>query len=190
MPENGADPVFVALSLPDVARTRLSELCSALRFPARATEARFVEPENYHVTLRFLGSLSPSVIDGVANRIRTLGSEAQAPSCGYVGCAGLPRRGRAHVFVATLSDPVGALTRLYQSLSDSLLDMGIPNEQRPFHPHVTLARFKKATDVRGLVAVARAPQEEWAPHAVMLYRSQRRRSGVRYVPLAQQPFSP
>jgi 2'-5' RNA ligase len=128
-------------------------------------------------------------VDSVVNGMRTLGEDQAALSCGYLGCAGLPRRSRAHVFVATLSDPMGALATLYQRLSDTLLDIGIPNEPRPFHPHVTLARFKKATDVRALVSVARVPRQSWKPKSLVLYRSERRRSGVRYVPLFDQPLA-
>ena len=175
MPET-ADPVFVALSLPATARAALGELCAGLRFSARGKDARFVDPENYHVTLRFLGAISPSLVEAVVGRIGAAGKARPAPACGYLGCAGLPRRSRAHVFVATLNDPNGELASLYQALSDALVQVGFPGEQRPFLPHVTLARFKKATDVRALVAVARVPQEHWTPNALVLYRSERRRS--------------
>jgi 2'-5' RNA ligase len=189
MLEGGTDPLFIALCLPDRARVELSELCAGLRLPARGISARFVDPENYHVTLRFLGSVAPSIIDEVASRIRTTGTERAAPACGYLGCAGLPRRSRAHVFVATLKDVTGALGVLYQSLSDALAELGFPGEQRPFHPHVTLARFKKVTDVRALVGATRVPREAWTPSRLVLYRSERRRRGVRYVSLFEQPLA-
>lgn len=185
-----SDPVFLALSLPAVARAALGELCAGLRFSARGKDARFVDPDNYHVTLRFLGAIAPQAIEKVVERLSAQGEARMAPRCGYLGCAGLPRRSRAHVFVATLNDPSGELAALYQALSDVLLEVGFPGEQRPFLPHVTLARFKKATDVRALVSVARVPQERWAPNALVLYRSERRRSGVRYVPLFEQALDP
>ena len=125
--------LFVGLSLTNTIRERLSYLASGL------DNARWVKPENYHLTLRFIGDLSAQDAADLDLILRAISSELfhlQFCGIGYFGKAEKPRS--IWVDVA----PNKALFRLHGKVERSVINSGFGAEGRKFKPHVTLARFR------------------------------------------------
>ena len=167
--------LFAALELPDAARLPLAAWAAALpEDPA----LRIVPAENLHVTLVFLGAQDPADADALAAAV---GSAARPlPALTVTGSAWLPAR-RPGVLVADLAAP-DELVELHAGLLGALASWHEP-EARPLRPHVTVARVRRGQRPR--IVAPEMPSLSFAASALVLYRSQPTRGGVRYEPLAR-----
>src|SRR3546814_757709 len=125
--------LFVALALPDHLRSRLAELCSGL------PGARWVAPENLHLTLRFIGEVDGRDAEDIDVALSGIHLPRFAIALSGVGEFGDGRRLRSVWVGVEASD---MLDRLHAKVEQAVQRAGQPPEQRKFKPHVTLARFK------------------------------------------------
>jgi 2'-5' RNA ligase len=174
--------LFTALGLPDAVRQRLA----LVRAPLPG--ARWVPPENMHVTLRFIGEVEPPA----AAEVDTLLSRIAAPvfDIRLAGLGTFGSRGRVRALWAGV-EKTEPLIRLQAKIEAACVHAGLLPEGRKFHPHVTLARCKNAPE---------APAAEFAAtyggfdlpaipvDAFTLYSSRMGRSGAVYSPEAVYPL--
>lgn len=129
---------FVAIDLPAEIRRSITRLLDLLR-PA-ASQVRWSRPESLHVTLKFIGELSPDDLPEATKRlasIRTGGPFAlQVRGAGYFPNERAPRV----IWLGLDSGP--ELSSLAAEVEEALLPLGIAKEKRPFAPHLTLGRLK------------------------------------------------
>jgi 2'-5' RNA ligase len=172
------------MGLPDAARDELGRTATAVR--ERVGDAAWVPVENMHLTLAFLGAVDEQRVGEVSSALgRSVEGIADVPAH-LDGVGAFPSARRARVLWAGLSDPVGGLAGLAESVLSSLEGVGFPRERRAFHPHVTLARLRqpRAVSLDGL---------EPAPIAlvvdrIVLYESRLGRPHATYEARATFPF--
>ncbi|MDW8398177.1 MAG: RNA 2',3'-cyclic phosphodiesterase [Acetobacteraceae bacterium] len=127
--------LFVALDLPDALREALS---------ARATglpHAKWVPPENYHLTLRFIGEVEPWRAEEVDECLAAL--RARPFDLTLAGAGLFQKGGKIHsVWIG--AERNDALAALQAKIETALQRIGLPAEKRRFAPHVTLARTERA----------------------------------------------
>jgi len=123
--------LFVGIELPPELRLRLSLLCSGV------PGARWVDPGNLHLTLRFIGEVD----EGTAADIDEALAEIRAPrftltlaGTGHFGGGTMPRA----LWVGVEKNP--ALSHLHDKIEAALTRLGLAPEGRRYTPHVTLAR--------------------------------------------------
>ena len=127
--------LFVALELPHATRQRLADLATQL------PGARWLPPENYHVTLRFIGEVPRHVAEELDLALAAL--RARAFGLTLAGVAMTERAGQARTLrVCVLPDP--SLGALRAKIERALQQAGAAPERRRFVPHVTLARLDQA----------------------------------------------
>jgi 2'-5' RNA ligase len=127
--------IFTGLEIPDPARQSLTTLRGGL------PGARWIDPENYHVTLRFIGDVDDLVAREVAlllGRVQRAPFELQLDGLTSFG----GRRPRA--VVATVA-PTPALTELQAEHERLMQRLGLEPEGRKYTPHVTLARLRESS---------------------------------------------
>ncbi|MER3126927.1 RNA 2',3'-cyclic phosphodiesterase [Bacillus pumilus] len=100
---------------------------------------KWTAPDDYHVTLIFLGAIPNERLEKVIELLEILTNEASVFSLelnevGYFG-----EKDRPRVFFAKPNEN-GALMQLREKVKDAVLSAGHPVEKRPFHPHMTIAR--------------------------------------------------
>jgi 2'-5' RNA ligase len=115
--------------------------------------ARWLDPADRHVTVRFLGRVEPSSVSWLGRRLAALAARRSSFSISLAGTGAFPRRSAARVLWAGVDDPSGDLRRLAE-LVDEAVAPRFPGEGRPFVGHVTLARFR---DARRLPPTVSAP---------------------------------
>jgi 2'-5' RNA ligase len=150
---------FIAVDLGNAIRDRAVALQEAL---ARVgTEVKWVEPENLHVTLLFLGEVEDRDVPAVCRAVAECAARQGAfpMTIERVGCFPNPRRPR------TLWIGVGQGTQelcaLHDVLEVPLLELGCyRREDRPYTPHITLGRVKSDRPTDRLAA-ALAKQSGW-----------------------------
>lgn len=156
--------LFVAAWLSEAAREALEDL-------PRPSEpgVRWVPPEHWHVTLRFLGRADPAVADEALRGLTAAAARAQ------LGPA-VSRLGRAILCV-----PVTGLDDLAQQVRDATAHVGKAPDPRPFNGHVTLARLRR----RGSCGLAgHRISVEMAVDEIALVDSVTHSQGARYTTLA------
>ncbi len=124
--------LFTALEIPDDFADALAALGGGL------PGARWIEPEDYHVTLRFIGDIVPRMADEVADKLR----DVRRPPL-TIGFDGLGWFGgdKPRAIVAKVSRSP-ELVELQAEHERRMRRIGLPPETRNFLPHVTLARLK------------------------------------------------
>ncbi len=100
--------------------------------------ARWVEPENYHITLRFLGDVNETVADEFAGALAAINAPAFDLQLDGLGSFG-GRRPRAIWAGIVANDALAALRQAHEKAAQMA---GLAPEQRNFHGHVTLARLR------------------------------------------------
>src|SRR5262245_13821417 len=150
---------FLAVELPDAVRARCVDLQEALA-PARG-EVKWVEEENLHITLLFLGDVDDRDLVGVC-RAATKACAALAPFPTAVeGVGAFPNARRPRTIWAGITDGAEELVELHDALEGPLLALGCyRREERRYTPHVTLGRVKGDASGGGLTAALQA-QADW-----------------------------
>ncbi len=125
--------LFVAIDLPEAHKTRLA----ALRDDA--LKARWTAPGQFHLTLRFLGEMDEESLPGLEAALTQV--REPAFSLQGRGLGVFPSLRRPGVLFAAI-DPAPTLETLQARVEAAVRALGVEAEQKPFHPHVTLARLK------------------------------------------------
>lgn len=130
--------LFVAIAIPQEIRNALASFIKELR--AIAPQVKWVRAENLHVTLKFLGNTEESKLPAIENTLNAIRSTASV-SLAFCGLGFFPNDKRPRVFWAGMvsSDNLKALA---SEIDNAAHCLGFPLEERPFAPHLTLARFE------------------------------------------------
>lgn len=120
-------------------------------------ELKVVDPENLHITYKFLGEVDEG---RVPRLLETLRETAFPPpfDAPIEDVGAFPNWNKMNVIWAGLQDPDGLLEQIARTIDEATSEMGWPREDRPFHAHVTLARRrgkKGKDDVKRILDAAR-----------------------------------
>jgi 2'-5' RNA ligase len=126
--------LFVALDIPNEIRRAIEGYVNELR--RLAPDAKWVRPEGYHVTLKFIGEWKRDVREVISALENVQSSPVQVA---FRNCGLFPNARSPRVFwVGIESD--GNLSPLAKTVDEACASLGIPREDRDFSPHLTLAR--------------------------------------------------
>ena len=174
--------LFVAIDLPEAVCDRLAALCAGV------PGARWVDPVNFHLTLRFIGEVDNRTaddIDAALAAVRVPRFDLWLRDVGIFG------RGRGVRALWAGVDPSEGLTRLQGKVENAAYAAGLPRETRKFSPHVTLARLRgvSASRLQGFVAAHSGFMAGPAPvDRFTLYSSFLSSSGAIHTPEAVYPL--
>jgi RNA 2',3'-cyclic 3'-phosphodiesterase len=145
---------FVAIDLPESLHAALAEAQRSFR--SCCPDARWTRPEGIHLTLKFLGQISDAQVKQAAEALARIGP-FEPFSIEVKGFGFFPKATRPRVFWAGVAAPA-SLAELAERVEDHLARLGFAREDRPFSPHLTLARFPTPRPQTSLeAAAARAP---------------------------------
>lgn len=131
--------LFVGLDLPWELRVRLSELCTGL------PGARWVPAANFHLTLRFLGEVTPNQAEDIDLALAALRGRRVVLDLSGVGTVN--RAGREVALWAGVARNPG-LDHLQAKVETAMQRAGLAPQKRRFLPHVTLARLDNAMEAK------------------------------------------
>ncbi len=183
--------LFVAIELDEASRASVAaEQRRALALmPA---SLRLVGPDQMHLTLAFLGNTSTELAASVVDAMQQpfVGVAAFRLSIGGLGV--FPPRGAPHTLWLGVVEGARETMVLQAAVVRRLDACGVALEDRPFHPHVTLGRWKhgRASD---RPAAERSPVRRVAStivERVTLFESRLSSQGARHFPLAHAHLSP
>ena len=186
--------LFVALEIPSAVRDNLAALIGKLRAAdalSSKNKARWVRPENLHVTLKFIGEVDAGRLDAMRAALGEI-SAAGAVELRFRGVGFFPNEKRPRVLWAGIAASPN-LAPLADEIDARLEKLETARETREFAPHLTLARF----DPPGISDQLRAAAQENATHefgAVRtgefhLFESKTRPTGAEYTRLSSFSFA-
>lgn len=174
--------LFTGLALPAPVRDRLALLQGGI------PGARWIAPEDYHITLTFIGAVDEAAaedIDAALGALRLPGFALTLRGTGSFA------RGDndSHLWIGVEAED--GLTRLKEKIDQTLLRLRLPFENRKYTPHVTVARLRHSREDRvaafmqahNLFTTGPIRVEEFA-----LYRSHQGKKGAHYAALATYPL--
>jgi 2'-5' RNA ligase len=174
----------VSVDVPQDVRASLSGSVAPIREGLRG---RWVPPENWHVTMKFLGSTWPRLLEWVIDSCRSVASRHEGFRSRLTGLGAFPNARRARVLWAGLDDPGGRMAAVAASLEDALAAEFKP-EKRAFTAHLTVARFDPAVSVVEELDAVKVSSEPFPVDRLVLYRSHLQRPAPRYEPLEEFPL--
>ena len=140
------------IAVPLAADVRDAAASARAHLAAFSDRLRWVSPEHLHLTLQFLGDITPAGVVGAAEAAGAAAG-ADAPfAITFAGLGAFPSAAAARVVWVGVARGADRLTALAKSLARALRDRGFSLDARPFAPHLTLARVRgtgRPPDVRG-----------------------------------------
>ena len=130
--------LFIAIEIPDNIRAGFASLLKEFR--AIAPQVKWVRAENLHVTLKFLGETESAKLGALQNVLSGLRS-TDPVNLEFRGLGFFPNEKRPRVFWAGMEASANLKT-LAADIDQAVHRLGFPLEDRPFAPHLTLARFQ------------------------------------------------
>jgi 2'-5' RNA ligase len=186
--------LFVALEIPAAVRDNLAAQVQELReLSANVADKRprWVRRENLHVTLKFIGEVSPAKLEGIRGALSVVRS-ASPVEIKFRGLGFFPNEQHPRVLWAG-PDASANLPSLAGDIDGALETQGIARERRAFTPHLTLARIEPP----GLHEKLRAAIQKdgardfgsFQARDFHLIESKLKPSGAEYTTLASYPFT-
>jgi RNA 2',3'-cyclic 3'-phosphodiesterase len=177
---------FVAIELPAEVKRALGALQDELR--AARADVSWPKPENFHLTLKFLGEVEEARVEEIRQACAEAASAARGFDLKLEGIGLMPHRRQPRVVYVAVGGQVRELGELKREVEEQLAALGFEQEARPFKPHVTLGRVKSRERVRELVALCesgRFAAREFSVGEIVLMRSELQAAGARYTPLSR-----
>lgn len=135
---------FIAIEIPVEIKQAIAVQSAGLQKNA-GRSVRWVTPENIHLTLKFLGDISPTNLELLCQALQAECSQ-HAPfeiSVGGLGCFPNPHRPRI-IWVGLEIPP--ELNRLQHKLENATAKLGYASEEKAFSPHLTIGRVREQAE--------------------------------------------
>jgi len=175
--------LFIAIELPDAVKRALAGLKTDI------TGARWVPADQIHLTLAFLGEVDEALLERLTGELARIQLPGFQLAFGPVGC--FPDRRRPRVLWVGL-EPQPHLKHLAAGVQEAVLACGIPQEERPFSPHITLARLKLSPSRECDAFLDQRQKLELPPISVReftLFQSRLTPQGALHTPLRSFPLA-
>lgn len=181
---------FIALPLPPDVQRALEGLHRQLA--GSQADVKWVEREQLHVTLKFLGEITEAQRQAVEAMVRRV-AEATPPFTATLDHLGaFPSVEAPRIIWVGLSEGAGETTRLAELIEQAGVAIPLAREERPFSAHVTLGRVRSPRRRAALVQALRdtvwQPPAAWRAASVRLYQSVLHAGGPQYTVLAEVPL--
>ena len=184
--------LFVAIDLPDDVKKRLEYIARILR--EAGWVARWTKPETTHLTLRFFGNRPLDSVAELRTRLRSVLMDEPVFELGTADVGVFPNSRRPRVIWLGVQDQTGTLARIARAIEAESRRLGIEPEERPFRPHLTIARLQPEdrrsvtnVDTQFAELACLRPLRFDVDH-VTLYRSDLQRVGALYTVVERFDF--
>lgn len=184
--------LFVGVPVAPAVAGELAATCASLarRATAQGVPLRWVPPESYHVTLRFLGWTRVEAVAAVTEAVQRAVAGIGPLRFRAERLGAFKNPAHATVVWAGVEDAGGGLAALAASLERELVPLGFAPERRRFHAHVTLARLREPASVENvLLPFAEQVFSETRSDFVTLFESITKPTGSEYRPVLRAALS-
>lgn len=185
---------FIAVEIPPAIHQAIEKQAAPIRSGLDSSLVRWVPVENIHLTLKFLGDVSPANLDLLEQMLCAEVGQHRAFDLGFGGLGAFPNPKRPRVIWIGIQAPAG-LEALQHGIEAATATLGYPDEQRPFSPHLTIGRVKQniaSADMQKIRAALESSKVgslgTTRVSAVHLFKSDLKPSGSVYTRLFSAPL--
>jgi 2'-5' RNA ligase len=169
--------LFVAVELPQRVRTAIHDATATWRGSLPAF--RWTRPDALHLTIAFIGNVDADDVTAIASAVEAAAAALVPVPTGLTRFGMFPERGGARVLWVGLDDPDGGLRRVATAAA-AALDAFLESDERPYHPHITIARTRRPSLVPSALKDDAIPSVRWPVDALTLFRSHLGAGAPRY----------
>ena len=179
---------FVAVEINADVRNAAETLIEGFR--KAPADVKWVEPNNMHLTLKFLGEVPSKEIPRVCEAVAKGASKVDPFDFEVRGAGAFPNAGRPRTLWIGAGSGEEAMVALHGHVENALAKLGYRKEHRRFHPHLTIGRVRRGgpgvTELGELVQQhADLPAGRIAVGRVVVFSSELQRGGPIYQPLGR-----
>ena len=190
-PGNDSWRVFCAVELPQTARGLVLGHIARLKEKVPHAKASWARDANLHLTLKFLGEIPTALVADFSKAVSLAITNVQPFSIRLEQTGAFPKQGQPRVLWIGISDFSGNLGELHAHLEDQAAIAGFEKDDRPFHPHLTLARLRQPRQARTLAAAHR--ELDFDPTQIpvselLVMRSELSNEGSKYTVISRHPL--
>jgi len=183
---------FLAFDLPSTWKEKMAHISRGEG--ASSLDVRWVNPQNIHLTLVFLGNIPSERIEDLGLAVEEACKGCAPLSAHLHGMGFFPGKGSPRVLWIGLEGDIERMGGFRDDVQKRLKPFGIRQEKRPYRPHLTLGRFRKSGRRNRLLDDFLLKNGDLASNSVVfdalyLYKSDLRREGPIYTRLASWPLS-
>ncbi len=133
---------FIAIELPEEVKTVLRRIQTELKLPEH-TFVKWVAPDGIHLTLKFLGNISPQKVADITRVMEQASQGLGTFRLEITEVGAFPNMRQPRVLWVGIRGEVDKLVAWQQRIDNGLMPLGFAKETRAFTPHLTLARLRE-----------------------------------------------
>jgi 2'-5' RNA ligase len=182
--------LFIAVPIPNHLRAVLKHWCDELKLGFQFK--KWVDPADYHITLKYLGVTDFVTAQQVKNELKKLTKEIEAFTLVLTGLGTFGQPESPRILWSGVQGEMNSLVYLQKKIEEEINPLGFEKEDRVYNPHLTLARKyqgEQSFDENDLTRVVQPKEDSlnWQCKEIVLYQSHLNRSPM-YQPLAVYPL--
>jgi len=142
--------LFWAVNLSSEIKAKTADLQSQLK--KSGADVKWVEEENFHLTVSFLGDTEPDLIPVMVEKAKKQVSSLDPFTLRIENLGVFPRKGTPKVIWAGVNGEKDKFVKLYNQMQQVLAPLGFSPEGKPFSPHLTLGRVRSSRGLEAMLA--------------------------------------
>jgi len=192
MANDGTFRLFLAIDPPEAALREIADIQKRLQ-KSFAGNIRWVKPDGMHLTLKFFGDVFADAIGAISAECLQEAAQEAPFTLSFRGLGTFPTVKRPRVLYLGLEGDTARLTDFQSRLENRLSETGFTGEDRPFTPHLTLARIKELREpekiAKETTEIAKYATKQFTAREMTLFKSDLTPGGAVYTKLAGYPFA-
>jgi 2'-5' RNA ligase len=182
---------FIAIELPAAVISLLDNVQQGLK--VLRLKARWVRPQNIHLTLKFLGNIDSAEIEKIGRAMVDAAGDSAPFTLTIGGIGFFPDIKRPRIIWVGLDGEKPALFSLQRNLADRLANAGSSKEKRSFKAHLTLGRIRQTVNPnivdQAIQGYSDLGNLKFTANRIILFKSDLKPSGAVYSHLKQVELS-
>ncbi|MFW5976522.1 MAG: RNA 2',3'-cyclic phosphodiesterase [Bacillota bacterium] len=140
---------FLAINIPDHCKDLIEKKVNLIKREV-SQDIKWVEKDNWHLTLKFLGDINKNKVTIIKDRLSLVKNDFTKFGIKFQGIGAFPDLNYPKVFFLKINQGKHKLIKLNQEIENQLKREGFKPEERDYIPHLTVARSREQTNLRQL----------------------------------------
>ena len=181
--------VFIAIELGKEIKEALSKIQDELK--TVQGDVKWVEPQNIHLTLKFLGEIEENKIPKISQTLKAISCQVRPFTITLSELGAFPSHKYPRIIWIGIDEGKDELSKLAELIEDSLVQLKFPKEKRGFSAHFTLGRVKSRKNIESLcqkLSIIQVPKLKQEIKSIVLFKSTLTSKGPFYEKISEESF--